>query len=990
LRKHGVKVRLHEQPFRVLVILLDRPGEMVSREDLRKVLWPNDTVVEFDHSINAAIKRLRDALGDSADNPRYVETLPRRGYRFIGEVETAPDIAPPVISDPDPDPGNLSGATFGHFRILEKLGSGGMGVVYRAEDLKLGRQVAVKFLSLPVAEASAQMRERFLREARAASALNHPNICTTHGVEAFAGQPMIVTELLVGETLAARLARGPLPLDQALALGIQVADALGEAHSKGIVHRDIKPANIMLTGPKGPGAKILDFGLARVQSAPAGDQSAMTATLTPQGTLVGTLHYMSPEQLEGKEADERSDIFSFGLVLYEMLTGKRAFQGASPASLISAIMTTEPAPIPTLQPPVPEALERFVRTCLAKAPDERWQSARDVKLHLLSMTEARAQVPPVAAVHARHRSRLWVAIAGVLLSTTALALFLHPSGTGRAEVTRFQVRAPENGAFASSISAGRIRVSPDGRSLAFVAHIAAGRDMIWIRGLDSFTARALPGTEGAAHIFWSWDSRFLAFFADGKLKRIEARAFPAPSPVQVVCDAPNGRAGSWGRSDVILFVQFLQGPLLRVPATGGTPVAATVLDANHGEHGHAWPSFLPDGRHFLFLARGTIFLSALDSNDRTPLLKADSNVDYAPPGYLLFVRDRALMAQPFDVTRLKLEGTEFPVEAHVGYTAVSGGNFSVSDNGVLVYGAGDDALTTQMVWYDRAGKRLSAIGEPGAYRQPQVSPDGSKAVVERLDLRGRASDIWLYDLARGGSSRLTFGPGWQYIPVVSGDMRRIAFSNLGKAADLVQKSTSGAGEAELLLSSAPWKYFSDWSHDGKFALFVQMDAGTGEDVWVLPVSGDRKPFPFLRTQFSEEQAQFSPDGKWIAYASDETGRPEVYVQSFPAAGVKLRISNNGGTQPRWRGDGKEIFYLGADRTMMSVNVNSGEHFEAATPNALFATRMDSELGPYMAFTYAVTADGKRFLLLDPVGDENSAIAVALNWTAGLSRAGNKD
>jgi len=789
------------------------------------------------------------------------------------------------------------------------------------------------------------------------------------------------------------LPKGPLPLQEVLNIGLEVSEALDVAHRAGIIHRDLKPGNIMLTKS---GAKLMDFGLAKARPADvgAGPGAELAATRTMRGLgpmpplsgagqVIGTIQYMSPEQLEGKEADERSDIFAFGLVLYEMLTGKRAFDGASPASVISAIMTGEPAPMPACQPPVPDALERLTLICLAKAPDERWQSARDIKLQLRSM--AGAPVPAMAALaHGGKRERIWMAIAAILLVTTALALLLRPPATAPAAPTRFQVRAPRNGAFTSLISAGRIGVSPDGRDLAFVARGGTGREMIWVRPLDSLAARALAGTEGAAHLFWSWDSRFIAFFADGKLKKIEAHALSGQAPVQVLCDAPGGRAGSWGRRDVILFSRLWQGPLWRVPAAGGTPEPATLLDATRREDDHSWPSFLPDGRHFLFLANGTIYVAALDSNERSSLLKAASNADYAPPGYLLFVRDRTLMAQMFDAARLKLAGTEFPVETRVGFAAVSGGNFSVSNSGVLVYGTGDDAITTQMVWYDRTGKRLSAVGEPAAYRQPQLSADGSKIVVERLDVGSRASDIWLYDLARGGSSRLTFGPGWQFIPVVSPDMRHIAFSRVGESADLLQRSTTGAGEAELLFSSASAKYFCDWSHDGKFALFVQIGDAAREDLWILPLSGDRKPFPFLQTQFAEEQAQFSPDGKWIAYASDETGRPEVYVQSFPASGLKLRISNNGGTQPRWRGDGKEMFYLSTDRAMMRVTVNSAAHFEAGAATTLFETPIESGLGPYMAYAYAVTADGKRFLLLDPVGTEDSAVSVVLNWTAGLN------
>jgi serine/threonine protein kinase len=883
------------------------------------------------------------------------------------------------------DSGGLEpGARLGPYEIVASIGSGGMGEVYRARDTRLDRIVAIKVLAAHFSS-HPEARERFEREARAVSSLNHPHICTLHDVGSQDGIDYLVMEYLEGETLASRLSRGALPFHPALKLAIQITEALEAAHSRGVVHRDLKPANVMLSKS---GVKLLDFGLAkkaleflREPGEPA------KAPLTNPGAIMGTVQYMAPEQLEGKEADARTDIFSFGVMLYEMLTGRRAFEGKSDASIIAAIMSTEPAPASSLQPLTPPALDRIIRTCLAKDPDRRWRSAHDIGVQLQAIEEdSQLDALPASAVRGKLRERIWMSAAVILLIVAGLAFFLrHPSAPEQS--SRFEVLPPQNTIPASLISAGRISIAPNGRMLAFVARIPGSPDTVWVRALDSFKTRALLGTEGAAHVFWSWDSRFIAFFADGKLKKVEVAGPSGPVPVQVVCDAPDGRAGSWGRSDIIVFWVYLRGAILKVPAAGGVPVPATKIDGP-SRPWHRYPSFLPDGRHFLFSTSPGLYVASLDSAEPTLLSDVNSSVEYGAPGYLLYVRDRTLIARPFDAANLKFTGTEFTVEPHVGYANVSGGNFSVSENGTLAYGTGDDVVTTQMVWFDRTGRRLNAVDQPGAFRQPQITADGSKLLVERLDLRARASDIWLYDLARNVNSPLTYGPGWHVDVIGSADMTRIACVTVREGRNVMEmKPVSSTGEPEELLSLPNPVYFSDWSHDGKFALFVKLGDGMREDLWVLPLAGGRKPFPFLRTPFAEEQGQFSPDGKWIAYASDETGKAEVYVQSFPATGAKWRVSINGGTQPRWRGDGKEIFYLAADRKLMAVQVKSSPHFEAGAPAMLFQTGITSELGPYISFSYAVTGDGKRFLLLDPVGDESSpAMSIVLNWTAGLARS----
>jgi serine/threonine protein kinase/Tol biopolymer transport system component len=885
--------------------------------------------------------------------------------------------------------GIAEGSQLGPFRILGQIGAGGMGEVYRAQDTRLNRIVAIKVLPADLSQ-HPDARARLEREARAVSSLNHPHICTLYDIGSHDGIDYLVMEYLEGETLAARLDKSALSLEQALATAIQIADALQAAHRMGLTHRDLKPANVMLTKS---GAKLLDFGLAKfaAPSLPARG-GAPTAALTSPGTILGTFQYMSPEQLEGKECDARTDIFAFGLLLYESLTGRKAFDATSQASLIAAIMSSEPPAVSSVQPLTPRALDHVVRTCLMKNPDRRWQSAQDITLLLQAIAAIEGAEAIATSTTTRWpRKRLWMAGAGIAVLLAGLVWFLRMPSVAPAPVTRFQVLPPENTIFASLISAGKIRLSPDGLQLGFVARTPGAPDRIWVRPLNSFAAHALAGTEGAGHIFWSWDSRFIAFFADGKLKKTEVGA-ATPTAIQVVCSVPDGRGGSWGRQDVILFSRLSQTSIYRVAASGGTPSPALTLDQSNGEKWQTWPSFLPDGRHFMYLShpvtsqhpRG-VYLAALDSGGRTPLLQQEvSNAEYAPPGYLFFVHERTLMAQPFDANRLRVTGDAFALESRIGFASVSGGNFSVSENGTLAYGTGDDIATTQPAWYDRAGNRLGTIAEPGGYRQPQLSLDGSKLVIERLDLDSRASDIWMYDLVRGVSSRLTYGPGWQFMPVMSGDATHIGFASVHNGISLLQKSATGVGEGELLVTSNASQYLCDWSRDGKFVLFVREGEGTKEDLWILPMSGGRKPFPFLQTEFSEEQGQFSPDGKWIAYSSDETGRPEVYVQSFPASGAKSRISKNGGTQPRWRGDGREIFYLSADRRMMATPVvSASSHFEAGTPAALFQTKMasiDGELGPYVIFNYAVTGDGKRFLLNEPAGEEAlPAVSVVLNW-----------
>ncbi len=863
-----------------------------------------------------------------------------------------------------------AGTRLGPYEILSLLGTGGMGEVYRARDTRLDRIVAIK-------TSQERFTERFEREARAVAALNHPNICTLHDI----GPSYLVMEFIDGTQ-----PKGPLPLAEALRIGGQICDALDAAHRRGITHRDLKPGNILMAKS---GVKLLDFGLAKMAAAPSGNDATQTLPLTGGNTLLGTLPYMAPEQLEGKEADARTDIFAFGAVLYELITGKRAFQGESQASLITAIMSKEAAPMTVLQPLTPGPVERVVRRCLAKDPDDRWQSARDLK-EALSLS---AQSEPGATAASAPARRLipWVA-AGLMTAVAAvLAALMVTGGDFRKEpadarVWRFAVSMPAQ----TSLSGDSIAVSPDGRMLSF-AGTAEGRTLLWVQPFDSLNARALQGTEGATFPFWSPDSRSIGFFAQGKLRKVEVSG----GSTQTICNAPFGGGGTWNRDGTILFAPNLSGGLLQVPAGGGEPALATALDESRGEKLHRWPQFLPDGRHFVYFARGErpadtgVYVGALGSGSVSKGMKlpvsTDSMAMYAPSGHLLFVHGGALMAQRFDADRLQVSGQPFPIGEQV-VPSVSFGlaPFSVSANGVLAYRRG--AGSTQLTWVDREGKRLGQIGASGVYLFPRLSPDGNRLAVERRDPE-KGVDIWQFDLRRGAWSRFTLDTGSERCPIWSPDGRRIVFvSNRDGIENLYQKDSNGFGKDQLLLASTdvPW----DWSADGQYIVYSYLDPKTSWDLWVLPLNGSQKPMPFLQTPFNEWQAQFSPNGRWLAYTSDESGNFEVCVRSFPETssastpGQKFQISTAGGAEPRWRKDGRELFYIAADGKLMAVELNGEARFQPGTPNPLFQTRVSGFKG--YALHYDVSTDGKRFLVSAPVEDSASfPTIVEVNWTRRL-------
>jgi Tol biopolymer transport system component/predicted Ser/Thr protein kinase len=875
-----------------------------------------------------------------------------------------------------------TGTRLGPYELLSLQGKGGMGEVYRARDTRLDRTVAIKVLPQHLSS-NPQRRQRFEREARAVSALSHPHICVLYDVGQQDGIDYLVMEYIEGQSLADRLTKGPLPLDQALTYAVQIADALDKAHRAGIVHRDLKPANIMLTKS---GAKLLDFGLAKLLR---GDSETLfTAqsnlpteriSLTEEGTIVGTFEYMAPEQLEAGTVDARTDIFSFGAVLYEMITGRKAFVGKSQASLIAAILSSEPQPVSILQPMSPPALDRVVQRCLAKEPDGRWQTARDLMLELKWVADEGSTASPAAlVVRGKNRERLAWVVAGALLLALIVALAYAIANLRRSDVdvtvTRFIIPASEKQTLLNPT------ISPDGRRLVF-AKRAGGKLQLWYRPLDSLTAQ--PLTEKISFpvfSFWSPDSRYIGFFSDGKLKKMDISGGPA----QPIADTTSPRGASWNRDGVIIFTPDVTTPLYRVSATGGEVSQLTTLDESRHEISHRWPFFLPDGRHFLYLARSAqpentaIYIGSLDSKETKLIFTVDSSPTYAPPGYLLFCREANLLALPFDTDRLEVTGKAFPVIEGVSYDDQnSQAHFSVSSTGVLVYRSGG-SQDSQLTWFDRNGTQLGTAGQPGRYGDPRLSPDEKRVAVPHSEPPTFVPDIWIIELTRGAATRLTSDPAVDIAPEWSPDGSRIAFSsNRDGQFNLYQKLSSGAGRDEDLLKSAELKVMEDWSVDGRFILY-RTRGDTNFEIWVLPLFGDQKPYALLQTGFSENFAKLSPNGKWVAYVSNETGANQVYVREFQGRGGKCLVSTGGGGAPHWRHDGKEIFYTDAGK-IMAVDMKAGDAgFEPGVPKLLFERRG--------AARFDVSRDGQRFLVALPI-EENppEPIKVVMNWTADLKR-----
>jgi eukaryotic-like serine/threonine-protein kinase len=888
-----------------------------------------------------------------------------------------------------------SGTKLGPYEIQSPLGSGGMGEVYRARDTRLGRDVAVKVLPQHLSSNS-DLKARFEREARAISALSHPHICHLYDIGSQDGTDYLVMELLEGESLADRLQRGALPLKKALDFGIQIAEALEKAHEQGIVHRDLKPGNVVLTKS---GAKLLDFGLAKpnlalvaAAASPSSDKltpstptlsiaalSAPVAPLTQQGQVLGTLQYMAPEVLRGQEADARSDIFSLGCVLYEMVSGKHAFEGKSQLSVVTAILEKDPESMPS----IPAPLEHVVATSLAKEPADRWQTSRDLARELRWVAQSSSAVAKPEVARIRWRSRAWMPwTSAVLASACALffaALYLQVANRP-VRVVRAQIAPPQNATFAfNSDVAGPVVMAPDGNALAFVADSVDGKHMLWVRELSADTARALPGTEGATFPFWSPGGRTLGFFADGKLRTIDIDG-GAPT---AICDAAQGRGGAWNKDGIIIFSPAFQGALYKVAATGGMPVQVTKIDSTKHDS-HRWPIFLPDGRHFLYLAvthrrvtdpADAIYLGSLDGSESRMVMSSLANVIFSK-GYVLFLRGNQLMAQEFDAARGVLRGSASKIADDTQNDPTTWhGTFDASSNGVLVYGTGGGA-EAQLTWFDRDGKVLGTVGSSEVgLSELRLSPEGGRVGTTA------AGDIWVHDLTRNVRTRLTFN-GQNQSPVWSPDGNWIAFFDF---TTLTRKRADGAGEAEKLFDNPHNTTATDWSPDGKFLLYNEGLSGTGQKVWALPMEGEPKPILLTPAKEGVDQsdAAFSPDGRWISYSSTESGRNEVYVAPFQHGAGRWQVSTSGGDWSRWSHDGKELIYMALDRSLIAVPVTLGlERVTLGTPHVLFRTTvMANNLS-----TFDFSHDGKRVLIASTTSQSQSApLTVVLNWAAELRK-----
>jgi eukaryotic-like serine/threonine-protein kinase len=883
-----------------------------------------------------------------------------------------------------------SGIKLGPYEIQSRLGAGGMGEVYRALDTRLDRTVAIKVLASHLSS-SPELKQRMEREARAISSLNHPHICHLYDIGSQDGTDYLVMEFLEGETLAERIRKGAVPLNEILKIGIAVGEALAVAHRQGIVHRDLKPGNIMLT--KG-GAKLMDFGLAKSagSGAPTGTSSAPflsaaqtmsqaspVSPLTTAGTMIGTIQYMSPEQIEGKEADARSDLFALGAVLYEMVTGARPFEGKSQISVASAILEKEPAPISAVQPLTPPAFEHIVTACLAKNPEDRFQTAHDVALQLKWIAQRGTPALGSTGKRGNHRELLaWLIAGGLALMLTAFVLWGRGS-KGTEQTTYFSAPLP--------FAARAVAVSPNGHTVAIAGHRESERiDVLWIYEPGSQEATNLAKTEGASFPFWSPDGRSLGFFADGKLKKLNLDG----GPVQTLCDASTGRGGTWNKDGVILFTPSgtLGVGLYRISASGGTPTQVTVPDKTLNEDSNRWPLFLPDGIHYLYSAINlsgrrdlySIYVGSLNSNEKRLVVKAKGNGAYAAPGYLLFYRDQTLFAQHFDTRKFELTGEPVPVLTEVQFfPRISEAVFAASTAGLLVAQRNADSGASQLLWFDRKGQQIGVALNPGIYGNIMLAPNGRAVASDTTDLASQNTDIWTYDLETRSAKRLTFDPAIDSLPVWSPDGSRTVFaSNRELKFDLYLKDTNGAQEEKVIPQDGPDRFPTDWSRDGKYVLY-----GRGPDLWFLTFP-ELRATQFLKAASTLKTGRFSPDGKWVAYSSNESGRWEIYVTSFPEAHGKWQVSNTGGDQPRWRGDGKELFYLSTDSKIMAVPVKTGSNFDAGTPTALFQANPREMVATSELFSYDVSNDGQKFLVNASLKTAMTPMSVVLNWSAKLN------
>ena len=880
-----------------------------------------------------------------------------------------------------------------------------MGEVYRARDTKLNRDVALKILPQTFATDPDRLA-RFHREAQVLASLNHPHIAAIYGFEDSGDTHALVLELVEGPTLADRIARGPIPVDEALAIAAQIAEALEAAHEQGIIHRDLKPANIKV---KSDGSvKVLDFGLAKLAEpgsgigdpGPARAIAALSmsptitspAMMTGVGTLLGTAAYMAPEQARGKAVDKRADIWAFGCVLFEMLTGRPAFDGATVTDVVVAVMTRDPD-WTALPSATPANIRKLLRRGLDKDAKSRLRDIGDAHAELNDPDAPTAADTDRGGTPPRRYLATFVSLAGVVLAFVFGLRYFSPTQAAL-PLTKLQIVPPENSTF------GTISISPDGRRLAFTAADAAGKERLWVRPLDSVRAQPLPETDGASYPFWSPDSRFVGFFAGSKLRKIEVSG---GSP-QTICDLENnrggGRGGTWSREGVILFSVEPYGPeqIYKVSAAGGVPEGLVLHEASAQQNHHHWPGFLPDGRHFLYFAanatqtdRTGIYLASLDTNDARLVIRSETSAAYivGPQegaraiDYIFFVREGTLMTQPFDREALALVGDPRAVADDVGADSIGNvssahSKFSVSDNGVLVYRGG--VRGAQLSWLERSGRPLGLLGSPGLNVDFTISPDGKQVALQREDGRGGA-DIWLLDAARGTGLRFTSDPKYHASPRWSPDGMRIAFFSIGDGRwQLWGKASTGDGDQESLLKADGDLVTEDWSPDGRFLLYDDIDPRSRKgDLSILRLREPtgKRTVTFVNTPFDENFGSFSPNGKWIVYQSDESGRYEIYIRPVGPDGTatagKWQVSTNGGVEPRWPRRGHEIFYIGADNNLTAVDVKTGANFEAGVPHALFSTR------PSGVVRYDVSADGERFLVRFPPTRSPPPATLVLKW-----------
>ena len=875
------------------------------------------------------------------------------------------------------------GSRLGPYEIFEKLGEGGMGQVFRGRDTRLDRIVAIKLL-VPDWASTPEGRRRFQVEARSISALNHPNICTVFDVGEHSGRDFLVMEFLDGESLQSRLKSGPIIWEEARIYVLQILSALDHSHRRGILHRDLKPANIILVGSGSQRtAKLLDFGLAKAIAA-SGNDAETASLLTDAGNVMGTPLYLAPELLQGKLADQRSDLHAFGAVLYEMLTGQRAFGGDSKGNIYASILRDEPKSLSKLRPELPPVLDAVMSRCLAKSPDDRWQSAADLKA-ALELATGPVDTAPLPSLKRSPRPWLGIAAAAILFVAAGAALFSWLSETPPAEAIRFAVTSPPGFRLDRTATAP----SPDGKTIAIVASAGPGEQALWLRRLRSENWEKLRGTEHAIGPFWSPDGRFVGFFAEGKAKRIEI----ATGVVQNICTAGTDLGATWNRDGDIILPLGNRVALSRVPSTGGEPQKLTTLDAGRQENSHRWPHFLPDGRHFLFTARSSlrentvIRVGALDSKETKQLLLAQSNAVYVPSGYLLFANEGTLWAQKFDHARLELQGEPFAIETPISQiTSSARAAFAASaDGSVLTFQTGGHT-SSQITWVDRKGAVLSTVGPPGDYTDIRLSPDGSKLAVVIPDKDTGNRDIWLMSLPSGTLTRFTFHPANDWRPTWSPDGSRIAFaSDRNPQSSIYVKAVNGERDEKLLLTQENGVFPLDWSANGRTILYERNTPNSWTDLWALPLASDQKPFPLVATPARESTGQFSPDGKWMAYISDESGTPELYLKPVGRMG-KQRVSTAGATSAVWRSDGREIHFISGDQRVMASTVAgyANDELSLSSPHPLFRQCGANTNLRDVGRNHDVTADGSRFLFAClSASPQPSFFTVHWNWQQGL-------